>query len=55
MELRQGRRKLVEAGAAVLPHIFMRFPRILTEFKIPKKWFDSKINHQIDSRECLGT
>ena len=42
-------------GEIVIPHIFMRLPRILSEFKIPKKWFDSKINRRIDGRECLGT
>ena len=33
----------------------MRLSHILSEFKIPKKWFDSKINRQIEDRECLGT
>ena len=42
-------------GLAVIPHTFMRLPRILSEFKIPKKWFDSKINYRINSREWLGT
>ena len=32
-------------GENVIPHILVRLPRILSEFKIPKKWFDSKINH----------
>ena len=36
------------------PH-FYEVATFLSEFKIPKKWFDSKINHRIDGRECLGT
>ena len=35
--------EILLGGEIVIPHIFMRLSRILSEFKILKKWFDSKI------------